>query len=64
LQVKSHPLEQDAMLFMDWRDAHLDSSPNMKQRNKELPTFLYAMPLTPTKIFLGEFFHYTCAINF
>ncbi|GAQ85842.1 lycopene beta cyclase [Klebsormidium nitens] len=53
-EVKSHPLEQDAMLFMDWRDTHLDPDPQMKQRNKELPTFLYAMPLTPTKIFLEE----------
>ena len=42
------------MLFMDWRDSHLDGDPEMKRRNEELPTFLYAMPLSPTRIFLGQ----------
>ena len=54
MQVESHPFPVDQMLFMDWRDGHLDGDPDMKRRNKELPTFLYAMPLSPTRIFLGQ----------
>lgn len=42
------------MLFMDWRDEHLASQPDMRERNSKLPTFLYAMPFSKTKIFLEE----------
>jgi hypothetical protein len=42
------------MLFMDWRDSHLDKYPDMKDRNQALPTFLYAMPFTKKQIFFEE----------
>ena len=54
VQVESHPFALDQMLFMDWRDSHLDGDPEMKRLNEEMPTFLYAMPLSPTRIFLGQ----------
>nr|WJE87832.1 lycopene beta-cyclase [Chlorella sorokiniana] len=54
VEVESHPFDCGTMLFMDWRDDHLDASPDVKARNEKLPTFLYAMPFSPTKIFLEE----------
>mmetsp|Transcript_12609 Transcript_12609/g.27244 ORF Transcript_12609/g.27244 Transcript_12609/m.27244 type:complete len:555 (+) Transcript_12609:195-1859(+) len=53
-EVESHPFDVDTMLFMDWRDNHTEGLPDMKKRNEDLPTFLYAMPFSPTKIFLEE----------
>eukprot|EP00897_Mesotaenium_endlicherianum_P000322 jgi/Mesen1/10290/ME000079S09707 len=53
-EVESHPFDLDKMLFMDWRDSHLENSPVLKKRNEEIPTFLYAMPFSATKIFLEE----------
>lgn len=51
-EVESHPFALDTMLFMDWRDEHLTGA--AKEANAKLPTFLYAMPFHPTKIFLEE----------
>lgn len=42
------------MLFMDWRDSHLDKHPDLKERNQALPTFLYAMPFSKKRIFFEE----------
>lgn len=33
-QVESHPFDLDTMLFMDWRDDHLDDSPQLKKSNQ------------------------------
>lgn len=33
VEVESHPFEVDTMLFMDWRDDHLDAHPDIKERN-------------------------------
>ena len=52
--VEAHPLDVDTMLFMDWRDDHTKPFPEMQSANAALPTFLYAMPFSPTKIFLEE----------
>lgn len=54
VEVESHPFDLETMLFMDWRDDHLTPFPDIKQRNAELPTFLYAMPFSPTRVFLEE----------
>lgn len=54
VEVESHPFPLDKMLFMDWRDSHLDDAPAMKAANAKLPTFLYVMPFSPTKIFVEE----------
>eukprot|EP00775_Hariotina_reticulata_P007052 gene7052-7266_t len=53
-EVESHPFDVDTMLFMDWRDDHLADLPEVKERNSNLPTFLYAMPFTKNKVFLEE----------
>ncbi|QCD97026.1 lycopene beta cyclase, chloroplastic [Vigna unguiculata] len=53
-EVDEHPYDVDKMLFMDWRDSHLDNDKELKQRNGRIPTFLYAMPFSSTKIFLEE----------
>jgi len=52
LVVDSHPYDLDSMMFMDWRDDHLDEE--LKARNDRLPTFLYVMPYTRNKIFVEE----------
>lgn len=53
-EVESHPFPPDEMLFMDWRDSHLNAEPDAKARNGALPTFLYAMPFSPTRVFMEE----------
>lgn len=53
-EVESHPFDIDTMLFMDWRDNHTAGLEDMHKRNVAVPTFLYAMPFSPTRIFLEE----------
>lgn len=53
-EVESHPFDLDTMLFMDWRDDHTVADPAMREANAELPTFLYAMPFSKTRVFLEE----------
>ncbi|KAK1428887.1 hypothetical protein QVD17_17727 [Tagetes erecta] len=53
-EVEEHPFDVDKMLFMDWRDSHLDQNLEIKARNSRIPTFLYAMPFSSTRIFLEE----------
>ncbi|XP_010558132.1 PREDICTED: lycopene beta cyclase, chloroplastic-like [Tarenaya hassleriana] len=53
-EVDGHPFDVDKMLFMDWRDSHLENSRELKERNRKLPTFLYAMPFSSNRIFLEE----------
>ncbi|KAJ7976663.1 Lycopene beta-cyclase [Quillaja saponaria] len=53
-EVEEHPFDVDKMLFMDWRDSHLDSNMELKERNSKIPTFLYAMPFSSNRIFLEE----------
>ena len=50
--AEPHGFPLDEMLFMDWRDGHLDA--RFKSMNDEHPTFLYAMPFGPNKIFFEE----------
>ena len=51
-EVVAHPFPLDEMLFMDWRDEHLSGADAV--RNEALPTFLYVMPFSPTRLFLEE----------
>lgn len=53
-EVEEHPFDVDKMVFMDWRDSHLNSNPELKERNGKIPTFLYAMPFSSDRIFLEE----------
>lgn len=32
--MESHPFATDAMLFMDWRDNHTSSDPEMQESNR------------------------------
>lgn len=53
-EVEEHPFDLDKMVFMDWRDSHLKDGTELKERNSRIPTFLYAMPFSSTRIFLEE----------
>ncbi len=53
-EVEEHPFDVDKMLFMDWRDSHLNNNLELKERNRKIPTFLYAMPFSSNRIFLEE----------
>ncbi|KAM0981316.1 hypothetical protein TB2_014108 [Malus domestica] len=53
-EVEEHPFDVDKMLFMDWRDSHLNNNIELKERNGRIPTFLYAMPFSSNRIFLEE----------
>ncbi|KFM24907.1 Lycopene beta cyclase, chloroplastic [Auxenochlorella protothecoides] len=53
-EVEWHPFDPGAMLFMDWRDDHLADRPDLRASNERLPSFLYAMPLSATSVFLEE----------
>lgn len=53
-EVDEHPFDVDKMVFMDWRDSHLNNNKELKERNSRIPTFLYAMPFSSNRIFLEE----------
>ncbi|KAG7958818.1 hypothetical protein I3843_10G037500 [Carya illinoinensis] len=53
-EVEEHPFDVDKMVFMDWRDSHLNDNITLKERNSKIPTFLYAMPFSANRIFLEE----------
>ncbi|KAI9162233.1 hypothetical protein LWI28_025176 [Acer negundo] len=53
-EVEEHPFDVDKMLFMDWRDSHLNNNVELNERNSSIPSFLYAMPSSSTRIFLEE----------
>ncbi|EXC00005.1 Lycopene beta cyclase [Morus notabilis] len=53
-EVDEHPFDVDKMVFMDWRDSHLNNNKEIKERNSRIPTFLYAMPFSSNRIFLEE----------
>ena len=60
-ECDNHPFEVDTMLFMDWRDDHTDSQPDMKAANYEVPTFLYVMPFTENKCVPWPLPHCMCS---
>ncbi|KAK4485497.1 hypothetical protein RD792_008156 [Penstemon davidsonii] len=53
-EVEEHPFDVNKMVFMDWRDSHLENNKELKERNRKIPTFLYAMPFSSQRIFLEE----------
>ncbi|CAK9184016.1 unnamed protein product [Ilex paraguariensis] len=53
-EVEEHPFDLNKMVFMDWRDSHLNNNMELKERNRRIPTFLYAMPFSSERIFLEE----------
>eukprot|EP00166_Cyanidium_caldarium_P004190 ctg_433.g262 len=54
-RVVSHPFPLDEMLLMDYRRPDMQESPaDSSHPYERCPTFLYAMPLSESKIFLEE----------
>ncbi|XVE90354.1 hypothetical protein DITRI_Ditri20bG0070700 [Diplodiscus trichospermus] len=53
-KVEEHPFDVNKMVFMDWRDSYLIKSKELRERNSRIPTFLYVMPFSSDRIFLGE----------
>uniref|UniRef100_A0A7C9DUE9 Lycopene epsilon-cyclase n=3 Tax=Opuntia streptacantha TaxID=393608 RepID=A0A7C9DUE9_OPUST len=51
VEVESSPYDPNIMVFMDYRDY---SKQNFNSPEAKYPTFLYAMPMSPTRIFFEE----------
>lgn len=51
VEVENNPYDPSLMVFMDYRDY---TKQNVKSLEALYPTFLYAMPMSPTKIFFEE----------
>uniref|UniRef100_A0A0C9S457 TSA: Wollemia nobilis Ref_Wollemi_Transcript_26097_1976 transcribed RNA sequence n=1 Tax=Wollemia nobilis TaxID=56998 RepID=A0A0C9S457_9CONI len=51
VEVESFPYDPELMVFMDYRDYMNQKTTNC---DSSLPTFLYAMPLSPTRVFFEE----------
>ena len=52
IEAGTCPWPMHQALLMDWSDGHLDAAG--RARNEEEPSFLYAMPFSPTRIFVEE----------
>ncbi|XP_023538578.1 lycopene epsilon cyclase, chloroplastic-like isoform X2 [Cucurbita pepo subsp. pepo] len=51
VEVENNPYDPRLMVFMDYRDYSNQETSSMEE---QYPTFLYAMPMTPTKVFFEE----------
>lgn len=51
VEVESSPYDPNLMVFMDYRDYAKESFQSLEAK---YPTFLYAMPMSPTRIFFEE----------
>ncbi|KAK3016816.1 hypothetical protein RJ639_006355 [Escallonia herrerae] len=51
VEVENNPYDPSLMVFMDYRDYVKEE---VQCEEAEYPTFLYAMPMSPTKIFFEE----------
>ncbi|XP_050270180.1 lycopene epsilon cyclase, chloroplastic isoform X1 [Quercus robur] len=51
VEVENNPYDPSLMVFMDYRDYMKQKVPCLEA---EYPTFLYAMPMSPTKVFFEE----------
>ncbi|KAG8367861.1 hypothetical protein BUALT_Bualt16G0116600 [Buddleja alternifolia] len=44
-EIESHPFDvNNKMVFMDWKDSHVNGNKEVKGRNKSIATFPYAIP--------------------
>ena len=50
----SYPLPPEEMLLMDYRDAHMQDSPADAAAAETVPTFIYCMPSSPSRVFFEE----------
>jgi hypothetical protein len=46
--VENNPYDPSLMVFMDYRDCFTEKFSHMEEEN---PTFLYAMPMSSTRVF-------------
>ncbi|KAK4265605.1 hypothetical protein QN277_026634 [Acacia crassicarpa] len=51
VEVENNPYDPNLMVFMDYRD-HMKQ--NVPRREENYPTFLYVMPMSPTRLFFEE----------
>uniref|UniRef100_A0A1J3FTY1 Lycopene epsilon cyclase, chloroplastic n=1 Tax=Noccaea caerulescens TaxID=107243 RepID=A0A1J3FTY1_NOCCA len=51
VEVENSPYDPDQMVFMDYRDY---TNQKVRTLEAEYPTFLYAMPMTKTRVFFEE----------
>ncbi|KAI3943214.1 hypothetical protein MKX01_027512 [Papaver californicum] len=51
VEVENSPYDPDLMVFMDYRDY---MKQKVKRMHEEYPSFLYAMPMSPTRVFFEE----------
>ncbi|KAB1209358.1 Lycopene epsilon cyclase, chloroplastic [Morella rubra] len=51
VEVENNPYDPSLMVFMDYRDYSKQKTPCVEA---EYPTFLYAMPMSPTRVFFEE----------
>lgn len=55
VEVESYPYDPTVMHFMDYRDIEKTPKPHPSEGPFEkIPSFLYAMPITPTRVFFEE----------
>jgi len=52
--VEAHPYAPGQMVLMDYRDDHMQGSAAERTESATVPTFLYAMPTAPTRVFFEE----------
>ncbi|KAK1861581.1 hypothetical protein I4F81_004164 [Pyropia yezoensis] len=53
-EVESHPYAPGRMVLMDYRDDHMQGSAAERTESTAVPTFLYAMPTAPNRVFFEE----------
>lgn len=53
-EVESHPYAPGQMVLMDYRDDHMQGSAVERTESTSVPTFLYAMPIGPNRVFFEE----------
>ncbi|GAB0497396.1 hypothetical protein MMPV_008728 [Pyropia vietnamensis] len=53
-EVESHPYAPGQMVLMDYRDDHMQGSAAERAESTAVPTFLYAMPIGPKRVFFEE----------
>ncbi|CAL0320281.1 unnamed protein product [Lupinus luteus] len=51
VEVENNPYDPNLMVFMDYRDY---TKQNVQSPEENYPTFLYVMPMSPTKLFFEE----------
>jgi lycopene epsilon-cyclase len=62
--VENNPYDPSLMVFMDYRDYNKQKVPCLEA---EYPTFLYAMPMSPTRVFFevySMYFSCVCYISY